>query len=349
MPLLVSLDAGVRLLLRPDVMLEVMRSRPLAACVLILLASCAGDAVDSGDHHEHGGEPIATVEAALEASDPVSVAIAESCTTSVVKGLSTQLLDEIQCLHPGTFGSIDGLPGFDLGTAVFPWLQTPAREALVAAQKQRGVTMTINSALRTLPQQLLLYRWYKAKRCGISLAATPGNSNHESALAVDIQDNAAWREAMAAHDFVWLGASDPVHFDYKGEGRVDIGGLSVLAFQRLWNRNHPEDRIEEDSDYGPATEERLTKAPVGGFPKGAECAPSTNDAGTSSGNGGSGGPLGASGTRVDGEGQGGCSIGGAPRAGVSPLALAVAAAAVACSLRTRRGCGGSRRPRRNDA
>ena len=319
-------------------------ARPLAPCVLALIAGCAGDVLERGDHHEDGAEPIATVAAALSESDPVSLAIAESCTTSVVKGLSTQLLDEIQCLRPGTFTSIEGLPGFELGAAVFPWLQTPAREALVAAQKQRGVTMAINSALRTLPQQFLLYRWYKAGRCGISLAASPGKSNHESALAVDIQDNSAWREAMASHDFVWLGASDPVHFDYKGEGLADIGGLSVLAFQRLWNRNHPDDRIEEDSEYGPATEDRLAKAPVGGFPKGAECGgPSTNEPSGGSSAGGSGGPLGASGTRTDGEGQGGCAIASDAGSGASPFALLAAG----LLLGARRGRGGARRGRRS--
>ncbi len=323
-------------------------ARPLVLCVLLLIAGCASDASKQRDHHEEGAEPIATVAAALSDSDPVSVAIAESCTTSVVKGLSTQLLDEIQCLRPGTFASIEGLSGFELGAAVFPWLQTPAREALVAAQKQRGATMAINSALRTLPQQLLLHRWYKAGRCGISLAASPGKSNHESALAVDIQDNAAWRETMAAHDFVWLGASDPVHFDYEGEGLTDIGGLSVLAFQRLWNRNHPDDRIEEDSEYGPATEDRLTRAPVGGFPKGAECGagPSTNVPSGGSSASGSGGPLGASGTRTDGEGQDGC---GMARAGAGYGASPFVAVAAGLLLRARRGGGGRRRARRTAA
>jgi len=323
-------------------------ARPLAACIVLLFAGCAGEPSEGGDHHEHGAEPVASLTAALSDSDPVSAAITGGCTTSVVKGLSTQLLEEVQCLRPGTFSSIEGLPGFELGSAVFPWLQTPAREALVAAQKQRGATMTINSALRTLPQQLLLYRWYEAGRCGISLAASPGTSNHESALAVDIQDDAAWRDAMAAHDFVWLGASDPVHFDFEGDGRIDIGGLSVLAFQRLWNRNHPEDRIDEDSEYGPTTEDRLTRAPIGGFATGAACgSPSSNErpgGGTSTG----GGPLGPSGSRGDSEGQGGCAMATASDGARAPGATLVLVAA-ALRFSARRGSSGSRRPRRSAA
>ncbi|MDF2694694.1 MAG: N-acetylmuramoyl-L-alanine amidase [Labilithrix sp.] len=289
--------------------------RRLAPLVVAVAAACVARGSDEGapDYHEHGGEKLGTTQSALSDTDPVSAAVDASCTTSAVKGLSTQLIDEIQCMRPGTLASIEKEPGFELGTAVFPWLQAPARQALVDAQKQRGVTMSINSALRALPQQYLLYRWYQTGRCGIGLAAEPGNSNHESALAVDVDDNAAWRDAMAAHDFIWLGSSDPVHFDYKGEGRADIGGLSVLAFQRLWNRNHPEDPIGEDSDYGPATEERLAKAPVGGFAKGADCSapPASNNPPATTSSGGSGGPLGASGERRDGEGQG-CALASAP-------------------------------------
>ncbi|MDF2697815.1 MAG: hypothetical protein K0S65_6198, partial [Labilithrix sp.] len=143
--------------------------------------------------------------------------------------------------------------------------------ALVAAQKARGVTMSINSGLRTLPQQYLLYRWYQTGRCGIGLAAKPGNSNHESGIAVDINDNASWRSAMNGKGFQWLGSSDPVHFDFRGGGTVSMKGLSVRAFQRLWNRNNPNDKISEDGVYGPATEARLSKAPVGGFAQGALC------------------------------------------------------------------------------
>jgi hypothetical protein len=244
---------------------------------VIALGACSAQepARDRGHAHEaEGAEPdpeLGTVASALTATDPVSQAVTEACSTTAVKGLSKQLIDEVQCLRPGTFKSIEGLPGFTLGAAVFPFMQTPAADALVAAQKARGTRMTINSALRTLPQQYLLYRWYRTGRCGISLAAAPGRSNHESAVAVDIADNAGWRTAMSNNKYRWLGASDPVHYDYIGGGAVDIRGLSVRAFQRLWNRNNPQDRIAEDGDYGPATEARLAKSPVGGFAKGADC------------------------------------------------------------------------------
>lgn len=251
----------------------------LAPALLGLLLSplgCSGTHDESPpDHHDDdGAEPVGSVSSPLSPNDSVATAVAQSCTTSAVKGLSTQLVDEIQCLRPGTLTRIDKAAGLTLGSAVFPYLQTSAAKALFAAQKARGTTMSINSALRTLPQQYLLYRWYQTGRCGVGLAATPGTSNHEGAIAVDINDNAGWRSAMLGKGFRWLGASDPVHYDFIGGGTVDLRGLSVKAFQKLWNRNHPEDLIAEDGDYGPSTASRLAKSPSGGFAKGADCSQS---------------------------------------------------------------------------
>ena len=62
---------------------------------------------------------------------------------------------------------------------------------------------------------------------------------------------------MADQDWSHSVPGDPVHFDHLGS--PDIRGRDVLAFQRLWNRNNPNDQIAEDGDYGPATESRLGK------------------------------------------------------------------------------------------
>jgi Carboxypeptidase regulatory-like domain len=71
--------------------------------------------------------------------------------------------------------------------------------------------------------------------------------------------------------FRWLGSSDVVHFDYTGAGAVDIRPLAVKAFQRLWNRNNPGDRIAEDGAWGPSTAARMDRAPAAGFTTGAQC------------------------------------------------------------------------------
>jgi hypothetical protein len=238
---------------------------------VVTVVSCSAGDEELRDHHDDGR--VESVSFALEKNDPVSTAVTQSCTTASVRGLSTQLISEIQCLRPETaYKRLDDLGGVELGAA-FPMIQGPVADALVRAQKARKTSLHINSALRSLPDQYILYRWYQLGRCGISLAAKPGTSNHESGLAVDVEDNSGWRPAMQKAGFTWLGESDPVHFDFKGEGTIDLRGVSVLAFQRLWNRNHPDDRIEEDGKYGKDTETRLAKSPVGGFPIGAakEC------------------------------------------------------------------------------
>ena len=58
------------------------------------------------------------------------------------------------------------------------------------------------------------------------------------------------------------------HFDFVGSGTDDISSLPILAFQQLWNLNHPEEKIPEDGQYTPETEERLNQSPREGFPKG---------------------------------------------------------------------------------
>lgn len=201
---------------------------------------------------------------------------AVGCSTAVAAPLSEQLVEEIDCLAPGTLSRIDGIAGLSLGGSVIPWLQTPAVDGLRAAVTAHGGTLSLNSALRTLPQQLMLYRWYTMGACGITLAATPGTSPHESGLAIDTSDYSAWQSALEAHGWTWHGAGDLVHFDYTGGGTVSLTGQSVLAFQTLWNRNHPEDPIAEDGAYGPETESRLRMSPTEGFPIGPDCGASAH-------------------------------------------------------------------------
>jgi hypothetical protein len=192
-----------------------------------------------------------------------------SCSTSIVQGLDQQLITEINAISPNSLVSIADLNVQASGSAVWLLLQPAAKTALAQAINQRGTTMLVNSAYRTIAQQLILYQHFRASgRCGIVLAARPGRSNHQSGLALDIEDHNGWQSFLSQNNWRWLGASDPVHFDYIGGNVRDIRGLAILAFQRLWNRNHPGDRLAEDSIYGSETEKRLGMTPVDGFVNG---------------------------------------------------------------------------------
>ncbi|MFT3694454.1 MAG: hypothetical protein QM831_15005 [Kofleriaceae bacterium] len=193
-----------------------------------------------------------------------------NCSTAVVIGLSKQIADEAGCENPASFVSFQGTANVTLASnAVLPYLVKGASDDLkkVAA----GNSLTVTSALRSIAQQYLLYHWYLEGRCGITAAATVGHSNHEGGRAVDLSNYSSRISAMAAHGWAHDVAGDPVHFDHTAS--PDERGQDTAAFQRLWNRNHPEDLIAEDGDYGPETEARLKKAPATGFAIGPSCKP----------------------------------------------------------------------------
>jgi hypothetical protein len=144
------------------------------------------------------------------------------------------------------------------GARSVPFLQRAAAAGLDCATGRMGFNITVNSALRTLPQQVILYKWYQQRKCGIPLAASPGNSNHESGLAVDVQNANAWQNAMTACGYHRFGPADPVHYDFRGAGAVDIKRTSVKAFQILWNQ-HNSDKLAEDGLYGPRTESAILR------------------------------------------------------------------------------------------
>jgi MYXO-CTERM domain-containing protein len=285
-----------------------MRARTIA--IALGIAGCSAPPPDF--HGEE--EPVAATRAAISVAEAVN----GGCSTTAVWGLSTQIIEQMNCLIPGdAMAEVPERPNFEKGPATLAWMQPPAVAAFVAAlDEMPGTTFTSNSMLRTVAQQYLLYRWYQLGTCNISLAATPGTSNHESGLAIDVSQHDTWRATLEAHDFSWLGSSDPVHFDYTGPGIVDLSGADVLAFQQLWNQNHPEDPIAEDGEYGDETGDRLEQSPAEGFPVPPSCGAGAGGTSGSAGATGSGGTSGSAGSPNAG-GSGGGSAGAS---GAAPIA-----------------------------
>jgi D-alanyl-D-alanine carboxypeptidase len=194
-----------------------------------------------------------------------------ACTTADARGLSLQMLGEVECLRPGTLKRIDNIAGVSLSSSVLPRLNAAAADHLRTAAA--GGAISLSSATRSTAQQFILYYWYTHQRCTsvVKLAAKPGSSNHESGIAIDVPSYTAARTRLGNAGFRWFGSGDPVHFDYTGSGAVDIRSLMVKAFQRLWNRNHPTDKISEDGAWGPQTSARMDKSPAAGFATGSSC------------------------------------------------------------------------------
>jgi hypothetical protein len=206
---------------------------------------------------------------AAEAQTLQQVAAQGACSTAGVTKLSDQLVQVQMCVSPGTFVAFTPHAGVTLtSTQIHPYLLATSRDALWAAAMTTPVQ--VNSAFRTIADQYVLYF---SGAC--ALAATPGNSNHETGRAVDLENwsaaNAAMTAAGCVHSYP---STDPVHFDCPG---ADHRADSILAFQMLWNVNNPADVIAEDGAYGPMTEARLAKSPSTGFAKLPPCGPTTPD------------------------------------------------------------------------
>lgn len=190
-----------------------------------------------------------------------------TCPTKAVRELDRQLIFKMNDLASGALVNFDDL-AVDLGESVWPYLQHTAKLALARAISDRGVRMFINSAYRTIAQQLMLFNQLNSGRCGIVAAAPPGGSNHQSGLALDIEDPDGWQPFLHRYEWKRLGHFDPMHFDFVGAGTQDINPIAIKAFQQLWNENNPSDSLEVEGIFGPLTESRLNISPSDGFSKG---------------------------------------------------------------------------------
>jgi len=183
-------------------------------------------------------------------------------STSIANGLSQQLIYQLQLILPNAFVSFDDL-SVDLLDAAFPYIQSAAKQGLQRAIQDRGTKMLVNSCYRTIAQQMLLYN---DRFNNPNPVAPPGASNHQTGLAIDIEDPRGWEPYLMRCGWSPL-AGDPPHFDYVDAGATDIRGKSILAFQQLWNKNNPNNKISEDGDFGPKTENALNQSPANGFAK----------------------------------------------------------------------------------
>lgn len=192
--------------------------------------------------------------------------ITSSCTTEHLGPLSRQILSVLQSRLPDG-RLIDISADVEIvGPTTLPFLQADAADAFSEAVTRFGKKPKLVHALRVLPQQAAVSYWYLHKRCNIPLAAMPGASPHERAIAVDLDDWEDWISPLSRYDWVWRGKADRPHFNFHGRSNPDFGHEGIKAFQALFNEYHgPKDHLTVDGSYGPRTEAALLGAPIGGW------------------------------------------------------------------------------------
>jgi hypothetical protein len=132
---------------------------------------------------------------------------------------------------------------------------------------QEGRQLKLIHAYRTIAQQFVLLQWKIRGRCNITAARRPGTSDHERAIAIDIDEFSAWKDALESNGWDWAGPGDRGHFSFRGPGvSPKVLTESVRSFQKLWNLNHPDARIDEDGIFGDVqTGPALLRSPIEGF------------------------------------------------------------------------------------
>jgi len=241
-------------------------SLPLLLLLVATSSSCYGELTETADHHGPvEEEDIGSIDIRNKRVGDFETS---TCSTAIVAPLSRQIAEEMLCMAPEVLVELE--PGNGLtfrSSAVLPFMEATAAKHLRNAAAERPIELT--SGFRTVVQQYLLRRWYERGRCGIRAAARPGRSNHETGRAIDVANRSAVRSTLRNHSWRDPLPGDPVHFEHLSS--PDLRGLDVHAFQRLWNRNNANDRIDEDGQYGPGTAARIKKAPAAGFPIGPQC------------------------------------------------------------------------------
>ena len=187
-----------------------------------------------------------------------------NCQTSSVLGLSKQIANELTAMGV-QFAQISGSRISCTG-GCSGYIQKSALTSLQSLTTSTGRTIGLSSAWRSAAQQHLLYQFKAQGKCGqTNPVATPGTSNHEGGIAIDVPDYSSWKTTLTSNGWNYpLPTSDKVHFEF-GTGARTYAQKNLQAFQRLWNRYNPNAKISEDGIYGPATANAFNKAPCNGW------------------------------------------------------------------------------------
>jgi N-acetylmuramoyl-L-alanine amidase len=184
----------------------------------------------------------------------------KSQSTKGIEGLSNQLCAEavdMGFLVPFEFKGLK----LDDNSLVHLYLNQYAAKSLGKVCNEivntGGEPLEITTAYRTLAQQAVL------KRNLPGLVAAVGRSDHGNGKSLDILNWDNYRSILTKNDWTQTYPdNDAVHWD--SIYGLDKRSSTILAFQRLYNRNNAS-KLTEDGDCGAATLNALLHSPIDGF------------------------------------------------------------------------------------
>lgn len=193
------------------------------------------------------------------------------CSTNEVYGLSSQMLHQLHCDHPGVLDDIHSIEQLCMSSSLLPYLDRQAGNALKTALNHSTNPFTVTSSFRTMAEQYVLYQWSSNSRCGHSQTEDrPGSSDHMKGVALDISQYQQFKHEASTSRFQWQGESSPTRFIFSSS-TFDVERALVRSFQKLWNVNHPTEKVVEDGVYGPQTQTVLRRTAAAGFKKAPSC------------------------------------------------------------------------------
>jgi len=184
---------------------------------------------------------------------------------SLVEALSAQIAEVLQCAAPGSLASLDVCA--DAGCVVIngppkpEWLEARTYDAVVAASRRVGGPIPLDWGWRDPATGWFLRSAWERHRCGDPVGPAEHPLGEGRALRLAPGAPRAVADALVAEGFRWDAGAAVYRFD----GGADLRALGVLAFQRLWNANHPGEPLATDGRLGPTTRAALDRAPPGGF------------------------------------------------------------------------------------
>lgn len=157
------------------------------------------------------------------------------------------------------------------------YIQTDAVNALEQTARDKGKAIEIIGDWRSSAQVYLRHRWITNGICdvnknsttGDNLGTLPGADYHSAGRVVSLKNSVAdfWKKDLKAHGFHMPKPNDDKnYFEYlQNPQGAEVASNELKAFQSLWNKNMPFNRIKLTGKFDAATEQAFMNAPCGGW------------------------------------------------------------------------------------